>query len=212
MSTRAVAAARAVDAGHDVVGCAPGAEPDAGDPPDGQPWVLHDRGLDGRPARRLGPRDPVLRVGLLARGSRKTSSTTSWPSTRPAARRTPACAATSGSSSPRCSRRRSPSGSTPSRPGTTPSIVTGVRTVRVNCTASAAWAKDQSYVLGVLTAEQLAHAMFPLGATPSKDEVRAEAAARGLTGRAEARLATTSASSPTATPAAGSPTGSGPLR
>ncbi len=42
------------------------------------------------------------------------------------------------------------------------------------------WAKDQSYVLGVLTEEQLAHAMFPLGATPSKAEVRAEAAARGL--------------------------------
>ncbi len=42
------------------------------------------------------------------------------------------------------------------------------------------WAKDQSYVLGVLTAEQLAHAVFPLGATPSKAEVRAEAAARGL--------------------------------
>ena len=36
-------------------------------------------------------------------------------------------------------------------------------------------------MLGVLTAEQLQHAMFPLGATPSKDEVRAEAAARGLT-------------------------------
>ncbi len=35
-------------------------------------------------------------------------------------------------------------------------------------------------MLGVLTAEQLAHAMFPLGATPSKAEVRAEAAARGL--------------------------------
>ncbi len=45
---------------------------------------------------------------------------------------------------------------------------------------ASAWAKDQSYVLGVLTAEQLAHAMFPLGSTPSKDEVRAEAAARGL--------------------------------
>ena len=42
------------------------------------------------------------------------------------------------------------------------------------------WAKDQSYVLGVLTAEQLAHSMFPLGATPSKAEVRAEAAARGF--------------------------------
>jgi tRNA-specific 2-thiouridylase len=45
---------------------------------------------------------------------------------------------------------------------------------------AAAWAKDQSYVLGVLTADQLAHAMFPLGATPSKAEVRAEAAARGF--------------------------------
>ena len=43
-----------------------------------------------------------------------------------------------------------------------------------------AWAKDQSYVLGVLTTEQLAHVMFPLGATPSKAEVRAEAAARGF--------------------------------
>lgn len=42
-------------------------------------------------------------------------------------------------------------------------------------------AKDQSYVLGVLTTEQLAHSMFPLGTTPSKAVVRAEAAARGLT-------------------------------
>ncbi len=42
-------------------------------------------------------------------------------------------------------------------------------------------AKDQSYVLGVLTAEQLAHTYFPLGTTPSKAEVRAEAEARGLT-------------------------------
>ena len=45
---------------------------------------------------------------------------------------------------------------------------------------AAAWAKDQSYVLGVLTAEQINHSMFPLGATPSKAEVRAEAAARGF--------------------------------
>jgi tRNA-specific 2-thiouridylase len=45
---------------------------------------------------------------------------------------------------------------------------------------AAAWAKDQSYVLGVLTTEQLQHAWFPLGATPSKAEVRAEAEARGL--------------------------------
>jgi tRNA-uridine 2-sulfurtransferase len=40
-------------------------------------------------------------------------------------------------------------------------------------------AKDQSYVLAVLTAEQLRHAVFPLGDTP-KPAVRAEAAARGL--------------------------------
>jgi len=39
--------------------------------------------------------------------------------------------------------------------------------------------KDQSYVLGVLTARQLAGAMFPLGDTP-KPLVRAEAATRGL--------------------------------
>ncbi|MBV9444835.1 MAG: tRNA 2-thiouridine(34) synthase MnmA [Streptosporangiaceae bacterium] len=40
-------------------------------------------------------------------------------------------------------------------------------------------AKDQSYVLAVLTSRQLSHAMFPLGDTP-KAEVRAEAARRGL--------------------------------
>ncbi|MFC5061394.1 tRNA 2-thiouridine(34) synthase MnmA [Actinomycetospora atypica] len=39
--------------------------------------------------------------------------------------------------------------------------------------------KDQSYVLGVLDAGQLAHAMFPLGDS-HKSEVRAEAARRGL--------------------------------
>src|SRR6266540_50570 len=39
--------------------------------------------------------------------------------------------------------------------------------------------KDQSYVLAVLTAEQISHAMFPLGDTP-KAQVRAEAARRGL--------------------------------
>ncbi|OKH68711.1 tRNA 2-thiouridine(34) synthase MnmA [Mycolicibacterium mageritense] len=39
--------------------------------------------------------------------------------------------------------------------------------------------KDQSYVLGVLTAEQLRHALFPIGDTP-KPQIRAEAAERGL--------------------------------
>lgn len=45
---------------------------------------------------------------------------------------------------------------------------------------SEALAKDQSYVLGVLTEEQLKHSMFPIGHTASKDEIRAEAARRGL--------------------------------
>ncbi|MDQ6873575.1 MAG: tRNA 2-thiouridine(34) synthase MnmA [Actinomycetota bacterium] len=40
-------------------------------------------------------------------------------------------------------------------------------------------AKDQSYVLAVLTADQLAHAVFPLGSM-TKGEVRSEAATRGL--------------------------------
>ncbi len=40
-------------------------------------------------------------------------------------------------------------------------------------------AKDQSYVLGVLTQRQLAHSLFPLGDT-AKPDVRAEAARRGL--------------------------------
>jgi tRNA-specific 2-thiouridylase len=39
--------------------------------------------------------------------------------------------------------------------------------------------KDQSYVLGVLTQQQLAHSMFPLGGS-DKADVRAEASRRGL--------------------------------
>jgi len=39
--------------------------------------------------------------------------------------------------------------------------------------------KDQSYVLGVLTAQQLRRAVFPIGDTP-KAQIRAEAAQRGL--------------------------------
>jgi tRNA-specific 2-thiouridylase len=45
---------------------------------------------------------------------------------------------------------------------------------------SPALAKDQSYVLGVLTAQELKHVMFPIGASADKASVRAEADARGL--------------------------------
>jgi len=46
---------------------------------------------------------------------------------------------------------------------------------------ASAWAKDQSYVLGVLTRQQLEHCYFPLGDTPSKQLVREEAERRGFT-------------------------------
>ena len=55
----------------------------------------------------------------------------------------------------------------------------GLRTVR-ELHRSPNDAKDQSYVLAVAGAERLARAMFPLGGFASKDEVRAEAARRGL--------------------------------
>jgi tRNA-specific 2-thiouridylase len=45
---------------------------------------------------------------------------------------------------------------------------------------SLAMAKDQSYVLGVLTKEQLQHSLFPLGKAANKDDIRAEAKAREL--------------------------------
>jgi tRNA-specific 2-thiouridylase len=60
-------------------------------------------------------------------------------------------------------------------------VVTGhhARLVDGRLTRSVDMGKDQSYVLAVLTAHQLAHAQFPLGDS-TKVQVRAEAAARGL--------------------------------
>lgn len=45
---------------------------------------------------------------------------------------------------------------------------------------SLAMAKDQSYVLGVLTEQQLKHSYFPLGKAANKEDVRKEASERGL--------------------------------
>jgi len=45
---------------------------------------------------------------------------------------------------------------------------------------SLAMAKDQSYVLGVLTEDQLKHSLFPLGKAANKQDIRQEAADRGL--------------------------------
>ena len=45
---------------------------------------------------------------------------------------------------------------------------------------SLAMAKDQSYVLGVLNKQQLQHSIFPLGKAANKEDIRAEAKAREL--------------------------------
>ncbi|WP_285732402.1 tRNA 2-thiouridine(34) synthase MnmA [Nocardiopsis sp. ATB16-24] len=60
-------------------------------------------------------------------------------------------------------------------------VATGhhVRKVDGRLVRSVDEAKDQSYVLGVLTRQQLEHAIFPLGDC-TKEEVRAEAERRGL--------------------------------
>jgi tRNA-specific 2-thiouridylase len=60
-------------------------------------------------------------------------------------------------------------------------VVTGhyARLTDGRLSRSADPAKDQSYVLAVLTPEQLSHSMFPLGGM-TKDAVRAEAARRGF--------------------------------
>ncbi len=60
-------------------------------------------------------------------------------------------------------------------------------TATASCTAPPTGRRTSPTCSACSPAEQLAHAMFPLGATPSKAEVRAEAAARGFTRRAEAR-------------------------
>jgi tRNA-uridine 2-sulfurtransferase len=62
----------------------------------------------------------------------------------------------------------------PAEPGTPPADGSAPRLAR-----SVDQAKDQSYVLAVLTSGQLSKAMFPLGDS-TKDQVRKEAAARGL--------------------------------
>ena len=67
--------------------------------------------------------------------------------------------------------------------------------------------KDQSYVLAVLNKDQIAHAMFPLGDTPKSAGPRGGQAPAACSSPTS-RTATTSASSPTATPAASCPASS----
>ena len=172
----AVAAARAVDAGHDVVGVhlALSETPAALRGGSRGCCSREDAGDARRAADVLG--HPVLRVGFrrAVRGRRR--------------RRLRRCLRERADAQPvravqredqvlrRCSIGRSAWASTRCAPGTTHGCaVLDPRTLRRAVDAG----KDQSYVLAVLTAAQLRHAMFPIGDTP-KTRIRAEAAARGL--------------------------------
>ena len=129
---------------------APGAGPQPADLPHRRARLLHAGGRPRRPPGRRRDRHPVLRLGHGRASSTTTWSTTSSPSTRPAARPTRACAATRRSSSPRCWTGRVALGFD--------AVVTGHH-ARLGADGllrrSVDPAKDQSYVLAVLTRDQL---------------------------------------------------------
>ena len=143
----AVAAARAVDAGHDVTGVhlALSRNP--------QSLRTGARGCctleDARDARRAADVIGIpFYVWDLAERFARTSSTTSSPSTRPVARRTRACGATRRSSSRPCSTR-------PLALGFDAVVHRPLRAGRRRCDGAELHravdaGKDQSYVLGVL--------------------------------------------------------------
>ena len=142
----AVAAARAVDAGHDVTGVhlALSAQP-ADAAHRARAAAARSGGRPRRPPRRRRTRHPLLRLGSRRAVPRRGDRRLRRLNTRPAARPTRACAATRRSSSPPCSTARSPSASTPSSPATTPGWTAAA------CGASVDEGKDQSYVLAVCT-------------------------------------------------------------
>ena len=130
-----------------------------------------------RPERRRSARYPVLRRSISSATSRG-SWTSSPTSTPPAARRTRASCATSGSSSASSGPTASRSGPTSSPPAITPgSSATPDGTP--GSPGRSTRSKDQSYVLFGLRRELLPHVLFPVGGFP-KAEIRAIAARLGL--------------------------------
>ena len=191
----AVAAARAVDAGHDVTGVhlALSRNP--------QSYRTGARGCctleDARDARRAADVIGIpFYVWDLAERFKPTWSTTSSPSTRPAGPPTRACAATRRSSSRRCWTGRWRSASTRSHRALRPARRDGAlrRAVDVG--------KDQSYVLAVLTRTSSRTRCSRSATRPRRGP--GGGAERGLL-VADKPDTTTSASSPTATPTASWP-------
>ncbi len=114
-------------------------------PAPSQARLLHRQRRRGCPPRGRQARHSVLRAEPAGTSSAR-SSTTSSPSTRPAARRTRACSATTGSSSASCSTTPTASAPSLSRPATTRGW-NAVPTVDVALLRGVDAAKDQSYVL-----------------------------------------------------------------
>ena len=174
----AVAAARAVDAGHDVTGVhlALSAQP-AVVPAPARAAAARSR----TPATRAGP--PTCSAsrstcGTSPSGSPRTWSTTSSPSTPPAARPTRACAATRRSSSPRCSTGPSRSASTPSCTGHYARLVDG-RT-GASCTARSTRPRTSRTCSAVLTREPARPARCSRSATRPRTRSAPRPRARGL--------------------------------
>ena len=155
----------------------PRAEPQPAVVPHGCPRLLHGRGRTRRPARGRRAGYSLLRLGHGRRVPGRRRRRLRRRVRRRADARTPACAATRRSSSPPSPTGRSRSASTPCAPATTRASWHGRSGRELHRAVDPA--KDQSYVLGVLTVGQLAHAAFPLGDS-LKTDVRAEAAERGL--------------------------------
>ena len=167
----AVAAARAVDAGHDVTGVHLALSPSPASHRDGARGCCSLE--DARDARRAADvLDIPFYVWDVAERFAATWSTTSSRSTPPAARRTRACAATSRSSSPPCWTGRSRSASTPSAPGTTPGSSTA------GCTARST--RQGPVLRAGRPAPRAARGRDVPARRLAEAEVRAEAADRGL--------------------------------
>ena len=194
----AVAAARAVDAGHEVTGVHLALSAQPAVVPHRRARLLHDRGRPRRPPGRRRHRHPVLRLGpgralRPRRRGRLRRRVRGGPHPQPV----PAL-------------QREDQVRRAARQGARPRLRRGLhRPLRADRRGDGALhravdpAKDQSYVLGVLNRASSRTRCSRSATRPRRDPRRGELAAACPS--PTSRTATTSASSPTATPAASWP-------